>query len=927
MTARWLALWSRGLRSEPGRSIAVAILVGLTVLIATSVPRLLSRASDDALDAEVGAASSPVRNLELVQDGRIDAGAADPLALVSSAGTGLELGYPAPIPSLVAGHGLVVDTPLWHGTQGLSLGAEFRLRIQQAIESHIRLVAGRLPTGATRTIDDPDQVADRGGKLTVIETAILAPATTMLGIGVGSQLVLIPESTDPLAARRSIRIAVEIVGTYEVTDPADPYWIDDGNVAATLTDRLSTNTSYLRAVLLLAPTAYPALMTETAAGNLPMIYRWRSYTGPSNLQSGELDALGQALRRAESTYPPVTPTLGNGGRFGGPDQMSPASLRTGLLGLITAHQARWLSGATILTILWTGAGLVILASLALVAEAVARRRGIALALVGRRGASVGQIVSAILSESVILVLPAALLGALLASLLIPVKDQGPSLIVAALGAAGAIAFIAVANRRNRGTDGVERARRLRRLGSGRLVAEALVIGLAVVGAVLLRDRSGGAISTPGSPAAGGPGGGSAGSGPDPFLALAPALVGLAAGVIAVRLLPVILDFVARLLARQRGLVAVLGVRRASRDGSVAAVLVVALTATTVGAFASVLLDQIDAGARSAAWQTVGADFQLTGGAASLGTFEASPPAGVEATAAISTLSVSISTGGLRTLVAIDPAAVTMVARGTPAEPDFPAGMLGPAPPGPLPAIVSSDAGGSSPIVVGQSFSARIDGVAVQLQAVAVRDAYPSVPPGVPFVIVSSRQLSDVPAETAVLARSSTLTLAQLRAGVASLPGVAVQGQLATEADLRDAPVITAVSLGVVSATVAVLVYGLLTIILAIALGTAGRRRETARLQILGLSNRQAISLVFVEFAPVVLIGVAAGLALGFGLISFVGPGLGLPAVLGVAALEPAATDIGRLIAIGAVTLALILAATLLSTVLEQQTQLATAVRD
>jgi hypothetical protein len=193
--------------------------------------------------------------------------------------------------------------------------------------------------------------------------------------------------------------------------------------------------------------------------------------------------------------------------------------------------------------------------------------------------------------------------------------------------------------------------------------------------------------------------------------------------------------------------------------------------------------------------------------------------------------------------------------------------------------------------------------------------------------VSSRQLRYVPIETAVLARSSTLSQGQLQAEVAGLLGVSVQGQSATEAALRDAPAVRAVSLGVLSAAEAVLAYGLLTIILAIALDTASRRRETARLQILGLSNRQTIALVMVEFVPVVAIGVAAGLGLGFALISFVGPGLGLPAVLGVTTLEPTAADFGRLLGIAALTLALILAATLLSTVLERQTQLATAVRD
>ena len=71
-------------------------------------------------------------------------------------------------------------------------------------------------------------------------------------------------------------------------------------------------------------------------------------------------------------------------------------------------------------------------------------------------------------------------------------------------------------------------------------------------------------------------------------------------------------------------------------------------------------------------------------------------------AAISSLDVSLSTGGGRDLVAVDPAAVALVADGTPAAPAFPAAMLQPVGSGPIPAIVSTDAGGSGPIVLGQA---------------------------------------------------------------------------------------------------------------------------------------------------------------------------------------------------------------------------------
>ncbi len=661
-----------------------------------------------------------------------------------AAGNQLEAGYPAPIPAIIASREVVIDTPLWHPSAGTALDAVLNLRIQQDVDPHIRLVAGRLPTGVSSTIPDPTPGADQASRLVVLETMMSSETAGRLGLAIGGQLILGPEPSDPLAANRGVRLAVTLVGTYDVSDPADPFWIDDSSVAHSYTYALTGFVEYLGGTLLLAPDAYPALLLATLDSRLPLIYHWRSYVAPAQVQADQLDALAQALRRARTTYPPTIRQVDANGDFGGPQGRSTATLQTDLPALISAHLARWQAGATILTILWTGAGLVILASLALVAETVARRRRTALAVVRRRGASAGQVATAILGESAILVVPAALLGALLAGVLIPVDDQGPTVIVALAGAAGAVALIAMASRRNRGADGVERARRLGGRGSGRLVAEALVVGLAVVGAVLLRGRSGAPVPAASAPGAGGPASGSSGSGPDPFLALAPALVGLAAGIIAVRLLPVVLGFVARFVARGRGLVAILGVRRAARDGSVAAVLVVALTATTVSAFASVLLDQIDAGARSAAWQAVGADYQLTGSAANLATFQAAPPAGVGPTAAISTLSVAVSTGGTRTLVAVDPAAVSAVAAGHARRARLPGGharstgrrttpgdrlerrrRLGPD--RPRPGVQRPDRWHPRP--------ARRRRRARRL---------PAVPAGLPFVIVSSRQLSFVP---------------------------------------------------------------------------------------------------------------------------------------------------------------------------------------
>ena len=121
MRGRWIAVWSRGLRSEPLRSLGVGALILVTVLIAASVPRVLNRASNSALHQEATDAASTVRDLQLVQEGRIAAGSGNPLQPVRAAGQALQAHFPAEIPAITSAAGLVVDTPLWHPSAGTPL--------------------------------------------------------------------------------------------------------------------------------------------------------------------------------------------------------------------------------------------------------------------------------------------------------------------------------------------------------------------------------------------------------------------------------------------------------------------------------------------------------------------------------------------------------------------------------------------------------------------------------------------------------------------------------------------------------------------------------------------------------------------------------------------------------------------------------------
>ena len=109
----------------------------------------------------------------------------------------------------------------------------------------------------------------------------------------------------------------------------------------------------------------------------------------------------------------------------------------------------------------------------------------------------------------------------------------------------------------------------------------------------------------------------------------------------------------------------------------------------------------------------------------------------------------------------------------------------------------------------------------------------------------------------------------------------MSSQAAEAATLGSQGVVQVVSAGVVVLAGVALLYAALAIIAAFALTAAARADETAQLATLGLSDRQSRSMLFVEFGPPVVLAVMAGWALGLGLFSYLAPGLGLAAILGV----------------------------------------------
>jgi putative ABC transport system permease protein len=366
----------------------------------------------------------------------------------------------------------------------------------------------------------------------------------------------------------------------------------------------------------------------------------------------------------------------------------------------------------------------------------------------------------------------------------------------------------------------------------------------------------------------------------------PALAGVAAGLVAVRLLPLLIAPLVRLARAGRGLVSLLALRRAAAGGT-AGVLLVLLATSTIGAFSVAALVQIDRSAETVAWQQVGADFSVTASDAPLlARYDFAGVPGVEAAATMFRGRPSLSNrGATPDLAAIDLADYERVVAGRPGAATFPRELFGPATE-PLPAIVS-DALAARPdgIKVGDTASVRIEGYTFEVRAVAARATFPGLADTNFFMVVNRDQLRERFPTAPLQARIAFLRApASAEAGIrttitAAMPAEVV-GSAGLTASLRGAPVVEAIRTGIAAAGIVAALYAALAVAAALALAGAARAIELAHLRTLGLADGQASGVLLAEHGPAILVAFGGGLALGAGLFAALAPGLGLGALVG-----------------------------------------------
>jgi hypothetical protein len=378
------------------------------------------------------------------------------------------------------------------------------------------LISGRWPTGPT-------------------EASIQADAAASLGVRLGDRFTL------PGGAR------VTIVGTWRVSNAADPAWLSDGIATSGL------GYAGLTGFVVIDPSLWPGV------GSAP-VARWTVLPDVSKITPSQL----AALQNAPETVPLALQTDKRNGSSVDQD----GRLQPGMVPIVSNIQA-----ATAVAI----APLVIVAVLGLVtlielARMLSQFRAVENQLLRARGATRARLALSAAAEGAIVAIPAAAIGALGAAAVLPllaraspVPDIG--LAGAAAAAVAAIVVLAVSAGLATPDDSPRPAYRGERVRGIFGIAVVVLTILAAIVAVSQFVQYGSPLTTTAS----------GGIGVDPLAVTAPALALAALSLIGLALFPLVSRAAERIAHRQVGLGSLPVQQLARRDrAAVTPVLLVAL---------------------------------------------------------------------------------------------------------------------------------------------------------------------------------------------------------------------------------------------------------------------------------------------------------------------------------------------------------------
>ncbi len=870
----------------------MAVVVGIvlvTTFVFASIPRLFNDMADDGLTHAVTSANPLMRNIQMTHPDRIPVtmDGDDPFTGVKAFGDEFREELSPSIQQIIADTKYVIDSPRYRvfdtpGVAAFPFPRYITMRNQEQVDDHLTLVAGQMPQRRDDTVTVSGELTgDQPEQATIFEIAISTETARQLSVELGQQLVMEPFTDDRLVRllprTQHHYIVMEISGLFEVNDVTEEYWL-----SIPVIDRASEyddgDQVHIYATGIMATDGYMQYLAQTS---FQMAYMWRYYVNPEAFDAGDLGQLAADVRRLDAEY----------GTFSSATTLE-IGVTTGLSSIFRRYIEQREVTEAVLSLASIGLLAVAIAVIGLVAMMVAERRRQMVALVRGRGGSIGQLTGTQVIEGLLLTVPPAILGYLAATIIVGDRFSSWS-VWAAVGIVTATTLLLVTGALpiiRRGLGATDRAEvPISRVSLRRIVLDVLIIAMALVGVYLLRRRglTGDSSSEEINQW-------------DPYLAAVPVLLGLATGLVMLRLYPVPVRLFGWAASLRRDLIPALGFRRLGRQpGAANLPLLVMLLAVAVGVFSSIMLFTIDEGQTESSWQLVGADYRID--ATSTGylftAVDLSEVEGVEVVAKSYLISDARFSNrspivGSTYLHAIETTEYEAVTAGTPVQANLPQELLD-APRGtdfgkptnPIPAIVSNRFT-SNQLVAGDTFSLTVFGRETTFIVIENREHFAGIPINRPFVVTSYDLLSASNPDRTFRATAMFLRGPASAFDVmdATLDDQSASARLTSRdeeySEIHDSPLISGVAGGFRIGLVLAGAYSALAVIVALTVTANARARDLAFLRTMGLSREQAIGLTVVEQLPLVVLALAAGTALGVVVARLVEPGVNLQAFTG-----------------------------------------------
>jgi len=343
-------------------------------------------------------------------------------------------------------------------------------------------------------------------------------------------------------------------------------------------------------------------------------------------------------------------------------------------------------------------------------------------------------------------------------------------------------------------------------------------------------------------------------------------------VIVLRLYPLPLRAVARVLRRRRGSVGFLGSLRALRDPMVGMVPVLAVLAgVAVAGLSATTLATLDAGTERAALTETGAAMRVTGG----------PASGVT-DAQYEQITRIPGVAAASRFARIDAVPVTVPGRATKPTAEV---LLADLPslavaqqgvPGAVPALGLSG-GDEAPMAIGAADLASPGTIVIAgthpVTVAAVTDRLTGLTRATTFLLLDARVTAFGPFQptTVLVSLAPRADPAAVGAAITGVlgPGTTVSVAAATAAELKNGAMVGGIRAALYGALVAAAAVTIAALLLTVVAGARSRMRLMAVVRILGLTRRQRSALLLWEQAPGAVAALIAGAGLGVALTALV----------------------------------------------------------